>query len=467
VSKNDLNRPLGQEVKQSPAQRRTMLLKIALSVLLVFGLGLLVSRMNLRRDMSRLEVGVLSGAPEGNYHRLVGQLAQLAALEKGRVRNVSSEGSGDNVRKLAAAASGCEVAIGLAQDGTTWTEKKPELLGRLPKAESVLFFGKDADRIKEFAQLANLKVGIGPSGSGAAVLVRQLLELPELKSLGMILSHHSLSEQLELASKGELDLAVVVMDEDAELVNKAMRETGLQLAGFAHADVIARRIPHLRTGRIGAGEYDAVRMLPPEDKRVLRVETLVLGNGCAGRSKTIDVLTLLSRQFPEFMRHNKDTPNATGLELSATSRDFFEHGGPEIADEYVPWLVDVMPPANWAYAVMGLSLLFNAMGFGHRFRLWRLDAARVGLESELTRVFGPSTTVADIARASIRSADAAECKTQIDAVIAQLEELSARSRRYSLSVLVPMGQEMAYRYQEELMHQTLAALREFQQRSGR
>ena len=46
-----------------------------------------------------------------------------------------------------------------------------------------------------------------------------------------------------------------------------------------------------------------------------------------------------------------------------------------------------------------------------------------------------------------------------------LEELSSRSRRYSLSMLVPMGQEMAYRYQEELIHQTLAALRTFQGRA--
>jgi len=31
-------------------------------------------------------------------------------------------------------------------------------------------------------------------------------------------------------------------------------------------------------------------------------------------------------------------------------------------------------------------------------------------------------------------------------------------------VLVPMGQEMAYRYQEELIHQTLAALHDLQRR---
>jgi hypothetical protein len=190
----------------------------------------------------------------------------------------------------------------------------------------------------------------------------------------------------------------------------------------------------------------------------------VLGNGCAGRSQLSDVLSLLSRQFPDFLRFNKDTPNATGLELTSTSKDFFEHGGPELADEYAPWLVDVMPPANWAYVVMGVSLLFNAMGFGHRFRLWRLDAARVGLESELTKVFGATATIGDIAHASPKDASP-EQRADVERIIHALEELSARSRRYSLSMLVPMGQEMAYRYQEELMHQTLAVLRDYLRRA--
>jgi hypothetical protein len=462
VPKGDLNRPLATEEARTPSQRRAFALKIALVFLLIGSLGAVISRLNLRRDMGRLDFGVLSGAPEGNYHRLVSDLSARAAKEGGKVRNVSSAGSADNVRRLAAANKGCDVAFGLAQDGTAWGDTPPMLLGRLPKAESVFLFGKDADRITEFGQLSHLRIGIGPEGSGASAVANALFELPELKALDLTLSHHPLAEQLDLAAKGELDLALLVMDEDASLVKHAVQEQGLQIAGFAHADVIARRIPHLRTGRVGAGEYDAVRLLPKEDKRVFRVETLVLANGCPGRSQIIDVLMLLSKEFPDFARHNKDTPNATGLELSPTSREYFDQGGPELADEYVPWLVDVMPPANWAYVVMGVSLLFNAMGFGHRFRLWRIDAARVALETRLTQVFGPSTTVGDIVHASGLSV---EKQAQVARVVTELEALSERSRRYSLSVLVPMGQEMAYRYQEELIHQTLAALRELQRRA--
>ena len=35
-----------------------------------------------------------------------------------------------------------------------------------------------------------------------------------------------------------------------------------------------------------------------------------------------------------------------------------------------------------------VSLLFNAMNTAHRFRLWRIDDARVKLEDELSRLFG-------------------------------------------------------------------------------
>jgi hypothetical protein len=145
------------------------------------------------------------------------------------------------------------------------------------------------------------------------------------------------------------------------------------------------------------------------------------------------------------------------------ARGFFEHEGPEVADEYAPWLVDVMPPANWAYVVMAVSLLFNAMGFGHRFRLWRIDAARVACETEITQLFGPNVTLGDIQRAEPKSDP--KIAEAIDRILRELEDLGARCRRYSLSILAPMGQEMSYRYQEDLVHRTIAVLRDYERRA--
>lgn len=466
-----VDRPLARPLAPKP-QRFGLLRKAGLVVVALGLLGLLVSRLNLARDIHRLDARVLSGSREGNYWAIVDDLSRIAERGKGKLTNVESAGSVDNVARLVAASKAkggaCDVQFGLAQDGTDFGAgggPKLELVGRLAKAESVFFLGKKADETTSFASLAKARIGIGPEGSGTARLVRQMFSLPELAGLGAVLTTHGLAEQVDLAARGELDLAAFVMDEDAPFIASAVRDRNLQIAGFSQIDVVARRLPHFRTGRIGAGQYEAVKVLPPTDKRVLRVETLVLTNGCASRSAIIDLMTVLVKRFPDFTRHNKETSNTTGLDVASAAKSFFEHEGPEIADEYVPWLVDVMPPANWAYVVMGVSLLFNAMGAGHRFRLWRIDDARVKLENELSALFGAGSTLGDITRKEpdekLRSP---ETLAALDSLIARFEALADRSRRQSLSMLVPMGQEMAYRYQEGVIYETLAVLRAFRGR---
>ncbi|HEY3358965.1 MAG TPA: TAXI family TRAP transporter solute-binding subunit [Polyangia bacterium] len=429
-------------------------------------LGALASQLNLRPDLRRVRVTVLSGPPEGHYHALVAGLATLAARQGGRITNAATEGSRENLTRLAAAGRRCDVQFGLAQAGSELPPGRPlHLVGRLAKAESVFFFGRNADAVTEFAHLKGLRIGIGPERSGTAQLARTILGGADLAPLGPRLSHHTVPEQLDLAARGELDLAVVVMDEDAPLVVEAVRDRGLQIAGFPHLDVVARKHKWLRHGRIGAGQYDPVRMLPPTDKRVLRVDTLVMGNGCASRSQTMGLLTVLAEELPDFMHHNKTTPNATRLPLAAAARSFFDKEGPDWLDEHVPWLVDIMPTANWVYLVMAASMLLNAMTLAHRFRLWRIDVARVKLEAELMRLFGATTTIDDIPGMGPEPALRTEAVRDGTAhVVRALERLAARCRRQSVSMLVPMGQEMAYRYQEGVIHKSLAILRDFRRR---
>ena len=139
-------------------------------------------------------------------------------------------------------------------------------------------------------------------------------------------------------------------------------------------------------------------MLPATDKQVLRVDTLVVGNRCARRSQVLGLLASIAAVFPDFVRHNRETPNTTGLELAPAARDYWDRGGPDVLDDYLPRVGDVMPQSNWVSLVMGVSILFNLMGVGNRFLLWRIDAARVRAEREIEACFGAGTTLGDIAR---------------------------------------------------------------------
>ena len=443
----------------------------AIATTAVLLVGLTVAVVDLRADLSHLNVTVLSGSAEGHYHAVVGGLSEAAQRRGGAVENAVTAGSLENVRRLTDA--GDRSGFALVQDGLPWEELKArpdatlELIARLPTAETVFFLGPKADAVRSFADLRGKRIGIGPPGSGTARLARQLFACRGLDQLEVTLENHALDEQLELLRAGALDLGVFVMERDAPLIDRAVREHGLGVAGFEHAAAAAHRLPFLRAGLLPAGHYDPVRVLPAEDKRVLEVDTLLVSDGRASRSEVVALLSLLSVQFPRLVEHNRHTPRAFGLEGSPAAASFFEHGGPELLDEHVPWLADLVPLTGLVHMVMVVSVLFNMMGAGHRFRLWRIDAGRVRLEQELPDIFGPAVTVHEIADLTPEPGDRTPEKARrLDALIEELEALKERCRKHSLSVLVPMGREMAYRFQESMIDERIAALRGFRTRLG-
>ena len=442
-------------------------LKTALLVCLLALIGLLVVWVNRAPNLSNLRVALLSGSERGNYYAVVSALATEAQQQRGHIDNLSSAGSVENVERLIAAKTACNIHFALVQEGMDWPADHPlELIGRLSKAESLVFLGLNADQLRVLTDLRGKRIGIGPSGSGTARLVRQVVA--PLAALDLRLSTHSMDEQLAKLETGELDLGAMVIDEDARLLTEAVRDRQLQILNLPGADVLARRLPFTRVGRIAAGQYDPVRQLPGEDKRVLHLDTLLVGNRCARRSVTQALLTVLTTVFPDFVRDNRDRPNLTGLRWAPAARSYVDNGGPDIVGVYVPWVVDIMPTASWLQLIFGLSILFNAMSLWHRFRLWRIDAHRVRAEGAIPLLFGAGVTVGEIAEMPASAQHRTpEARAKLDAIIDQLTTLSDRCRRQSLSILVPMGQEFAYRYQEALMADLLYALRAFRDRLER
>jgi TRAP-type uncharacterized transport system substrate-binding protein len=429
-------------------------------------LGLLAFWAGRSPTLAHLQVGVLSASERGNYYALVNALSAEAQQQKGRITNVASAGSGENIARLVASRTTCDVHFALVQDGTPWPAgARLELIGRLKKAESLVFLGRDADQLKSLPDLRGKRIGIGPLGSGTARVARQVLE--PLTTLDLTVVHLSLDEQLVQLERGTLDLGAMVIDEDAQLLVEAVQDRQLQILNLPYATALAHRVPFTRVGRIEAGQYDPVRPLPGEDKVVLQIDTLIIGNRCARWSVTQAFLTVLATVFPDFVQHNRNTPNRTGLPLAPAARSYFTSEGPDLVGVYVPWAVDLLPTARWVQLLVGFTLLNNAMAAWHQFRLWRIDARRVRIESIMPHLFGPGVTVGEIAALAPRDEHRTpEGKAQLDTVLAQLAALAEQCRRQSLSLLVPMGQEMAYRYQEALMADLLYALRAFRDRLG-
>lgn len=463
VVKGQLQR-LSELSKRAFDRFRYLKLALLSSILLLIGLPVAFSDHS--PNLAHMRISVLSASPQGNYHEVVNALSAEALRQKGHIENIPSAGSVENISRLVASRASCDVQFALVQEGMDWPPgSRLELVGRLHKAESLVFLGREADRMKALTDLRGLRIGIGPIGSGTEHVARQVLA--PLAELDLILETQGIDEQMAMLERGELDLGAMIINEDAQLLSQAVRDRGLQLLSLPNAEALARRLPFKRVGRIVVGQYDPVRVLPSEAKDVLQVDTLIVGNRCARRSATQGFITVLVTVFPDFVRYNHDTPNRTGLPLAPAAQSYFEHEGPDILGVYAPWAFDIMPTATWIQLILGISLLLKAKSLWNRFHLSRIDSNRMRTEDAIPLLFGSTVTVGEIAEmAPSEKHRTPEARAQLDAILDQLATLLERSRRDSQSVLVPMGEEMQYHNQEKFIGDLLYALRAFRDRRG-
>jgi len=416
-----------------------------------------------------LHASILTGSPSGQYYVLATRLADRAKREHGALTVVPTAGSIENVKRLVAGWGHCAEMFALIQDGTPVSDDAGlELLGRLPRPESLLLLGRQGHAFHTFADLHGTSIGIGPEGSGTAYLMHQLFEDSDLRGLDTHLTNHGLREQAELVAQGKLDLAAFVMPEETEFLYTVIRQYGLDIVSPEDLQGLIARYPWLSLGRIPAGRYDLVRAVPAADKQVARLSTLVIASQCAKRADRVALLMLLTAELPGFVRGNppSSTSSATVLPLAPSAHQFFLTGEPEIADRYFPWLVNLMSPAYWVYLFMAATILFNGMKAYSRFRLWRIDAAREKLATDIKQLVDPKLTHAQIREAPAEIVMAAvEKQSAAQSIMDRLAELRARCQRQTNSFVTPMGDEMFYRYQQSLIDEATTTVGALLQRS--
>lgn len=371
-------------------RRRGILRAIAIVAVSAI-IAAVISSLGMIRDFGAFHASLLTGSPGGAYYVLGSQLVERAKGDRSRLDIVVTAGSLENVSRLIADRYRCVEQFAFVQDGIPVPSASGlELLGRLPEPESLLLLGQNNRPSASFADLRGASIGIGPEGSGTAYLAGLLLGDADLAGLNIRTSYHELEEQAQLVAQGSLDLAAYVMRDDAELLRAIIRQYRLDIVDLQDLQGLVGRHPWLSLGRVPQGRYDLVQRIPPHDKVVPQVNTLIVTSPCAKRATRIELLALLSAELPKFVRSNppSSTSSVTKLHLSSEARQFFLTGEPEFADRYFPWLVNVMSPAYWIYLVMAVTAIFNALKGLSRFRLWRIDAAREKLEAEIRRVAG-------------------------------------------------------------------------------
>ena len=421
-------------------------------------------------DYAFLRASVFTGTPNGQYHATGERLAARALKRNGHLSVVATAGSVENIARLVGQNGRCVPAFAFVQDGLPVpADAGLQTLGRLPQPELLLLLARRGRAIDSFNDLKGASVGIGPDGSGTAYLMRQLLENSDLNGLDLRLSNHDLEAQAGMVRDGQLDLAAFVMTANAEMIRRLANTYDLEIVAPADIEGLVARDKWLRLGKIPAGFYNIAKPIPATDKLVAQVDTLIMTNACVHRAERVAFLMLLSEEFPSFVRDNPP-PSAKSQDqapLADEARQFFTEGGPELADRYFPWLVNLMSPAYWIYLAMAITILFNASNAYSRFRLWRIDANREMLESRLKALTGLGSTPEHVKtlppKAAVRTP---QDRKAAEDLLEDLEALRLRCEEQMRSIVTPMGSEMFYRYQESLIEDAQAMLADLLRRSA-
>ena len=451
------------ELAFGPGRNWRAWVRALLLIVALVALAAVVLYFTVAGDYAYLKAAVYTGAPGGEYHTVGERLSERAQKKNGHLNVVATAGTVENIARLVGENGHCAPAFAFVQDGVPVPANAGlETLGRLPQPESLLLFARRGRAIASFADFRGASVGIGPEGSGTAYLVQHLLDNSDLKELGLKPANYGLEAQAALVQANQLDLAAFVMNENAALIRNLVQKYDLEIVAPPGIDGLTERDRWLHVGRIPAGYYDVARQIPATDKDVAQVDTLLATNACVGRAERVAFLKLLSDEFPSFVRSNPP-PAARSQDaapLADEAREFFANGQPALADRYFPRLVNLMSPAYWIYLAMAATVLLNASDIFSRFRLWRLDAMRVNLESRLSALTNPPLT-----REQVRALpdDAAintpQDRKTADALMNELEVLHDRCKaQVETSWVTPMGSEMYYRYQEHLTAEAIATL---------
>jgi TRAP-type uncharacterized transport system substrate-binding protein len=287
--------------------------------------GLIIAAIDLTPDLSHMRVTVLSGPENGQDYALVEGLARAAKRHQGTVLNIATAGTAANLERLAEEDNRGDALFALAPAGLSYPNPEQlELIARLPRSRTLFMLGPQADTVRYPSDIAGFRIGIGPHDSATALLAREILGSKLLQELELTFSEHPFGEQIEQLEQGNLDLGLFLMDADAPLIDKAVRE-GLQIASFDNAEALSARLPALNVHTLYAGHFEQLRRLPQTDKKVFRIDLLMLSNGETSRSEAVAMLVLLDRVFKGFIEVNRNTPNTCILKRVVIS---YHHTGP-------------------------------------------------------------------------------------------------------------------------------------------
>ena len=211
-------------------------------------------------------ITIISG-PEGSMFRNTAEkYAKILQRNGITLRILPSEGSVDNIKRLADPSS--KVDVGFVQGGVNKGAKTDKLvsLGSI-SYEPLFVFYRSGSTIELLSQLIGKRVAVGEVGSGTHTLSLALLAANGIEPGGptKVLEMDS-DKAAEAILNGKVDAVFLMGDSvSTTLIRRLLHTPGIKLFDFTQADAYTRHIPYLNKTTLPKGSIDFGKGTPAHD----------------------------------------------------------------------------------------------------------------------------------------------------------------------------------------------------------
>jgi TRAP-type uncharacterized transport system substrate-binding protein len=213
----------------------------------------------------------LSSGPKGSSFETIAQrYSKILARNGIQLKVLPSEGSLDNLNRIADPKSHIDIA--LVQSGLTTNADTDDLesLGGV-FYQPLLIFYRSPKPLQRLSELSSQHIAIGPEGSGTRFLALALLKANEIEPNGSTQLSDLEGEEARTALLHRRVDAVFLTGDSASpaTIREMLHTDGIRLFDFSQANAYVRRFPYLSKLNVPTGAFDLGENLPPTDISLL------------------------------------------------------------------------------------------------------------------------------------------------------------------------------------------------------
>ncbi|MCM2306755.1 MAG: C4-dicarboxylate ABC transporter substrate-binding protein [Sulfuritalea sp.] len=320
----------------------------------------------------------ISSGPAGStFHRTAEKYQKILAREGVTLKILPSDGSTENLRRLADAKAG--VDIGFVLGGAAGDKEFDQLmaLGSVSYQPLMVFYRGEKREL--LSQFKGKRLNIGPAGSGPHALALALL-----KANGIVPGADTMLDETDFDDpgkelrEGRVDAVFLMGDSTASSVmRKLMRDGDVRLFSFVQTDAYVRRVRVLNKLLLPRGGLDLGLDLPPEDVYLVGPTVQLVARESLHPALS-DLLLEAAREVhgsASLFRKRGEFPAAQegDFRISADATRYYASGKSFLYSTFPFWLASLIARVL-AFLVPVVLLLLPALKFAPMIYRWRIES---------------------------------------------------------------------------------------------